>query len=114
MEKEPSSFEKKLIRIKESGFWDAFRFTKDGHFKSTLLIYSFSLSFVFIAVYIACYWLLIDPIEFGLREVLSTRLLTLADKMVASREVGETVGWHVKGWYHRIVPGQRSVRGGKR
>ena len=41
-------------------------------------------------------------------------LLTLADKMVASREVGETVGWHVKGWYHRIVPGQRSVRGGKR
>ena len=34
-------------------------------------------------------------------------LLTLADKMVASKEVGETVGWHVKGWYRRIVPGRR-------
>lgn len=31
-------------------------------------------------------------------------LLTLADKMVASREVGEAVGWHVKGWCRRHLP----------
>ncbi len=31
-------------------------------------------------------------------------LLTLADKMVASREVGETVGWHVKGWCRKLTP----------
>lgn len=82
MGKEQSSFEKKLIRIKESGFWDAFRFTKNGRFKSTLLIYSFSLSFVFVAVYIAAYWLLIDPLELGLRPYLSTRLLTAVESIV--------------------------------
>lgn len=31
-------------------------------------------------------------------------LLTLADKMVASREVSETVGWHVKGWCRKLAP----------
>lgn len=30
-------------------------------------------------------------------------VLTLADKLVASKEVGETVGWHAKGLYHRMV-----------
>lgn len=34
-------------------------------------------------------------------------VLTLADKMVASREMGETVGWHVRKWYHRVVPAAR-------
>lgn len=33
-------------------------------------------------------------------------LLTLADKMVASREMGETLGWYMRGWYHRIAPVQ--------
>lgn len=82
MEKEQSSFEKKLIKIRESSFWDAFRFTKDGRFKSTLLIYSFTLSFVFTAIYIACYWLLIDPLEFGLRPYLGTQLRTLAESFI--------------------------------
>ena len=31
-------------------------------------------------------------------------LLTLADKVVASREVSETVGWHVKGWCRKLAP----------
>ncbi len=82
MGKEQSSFEKKLIRIKESAFWDAFRFTKDGRFKSTLLIYSFSLSFVFIAVYTAAYWLLLDPLELGLRPHLGVGLLILVESLV--------------------------------
>lgn len=82
MGKEQSSFEKKLIKIKESSFWDAFRFTKDGRFKSTLLIYSFTLSFVFIAIYGAAYWLLIDPLEFGLRPYLGTHMRTLAESFI--------------------------------
>ncbi len=82
MEKEQSNFERKLVRIKQSSFWDAFRFTKDGRFKSTLLIYSFSLSFIFIAIYVASYWLLIDPIEFGLRPYAGAQLRTLAESFI--------------------------------
>lgn len=82
MGKEQGDFEKKLVRVRESSFWDAFRFTKDGRFKSTLLIYSFTLSFVFIAIYIASYWLLIDPIEFGLRPYAGERVRTLAESFL--------------------------------
>lgn len=31
-------------------------------------------------------------------------VLTLADKLVASREVGETVGWHVRKIYRKVLP----------
>ena len=34
-------------------------------------------------------------------------VLTLADKMVASREMGATVGLHMRKWYHRVVPAAR-------
>lgn len=37
-------------------------------------------------------------------------VLTLADKLVASREVSETVGWHMRTWYRKLVPAARSVR----
>lgn len=32
-------------------------------------------------------------------------VLTLADKLVASKEVGETVGWHARELYHKVVRG---------
>lgn len=35
------------------------------------------------------------------------RVLTLADKLVASKEMGETVGWHAKALYRRMVPAVR-------
>lgn len=82
MSREQNGFEEKLIRIRESSFWDAFRFTKDGRFKSTLLIYSFTLSILFVAIYVASYWLLIDPLEFGLRPYLGTQLRTLAESFI--------------------------------
>lgn len=82
MEKEQSNFEKKLTQIRESKFWDAFRFTKNGKVKSTLIIYSFSLSFLFIAIYVAAYWLLIDVLEFGLKDYLSTQPLILVESFV--------------------------------
>lgn len=34
-------------------------------------------------------------------------VLTLADKLVASREMSETVGWHVRKWFRRVVPAAR-------
>ena len=34
-------------------------------------------------------------------------LLTLADKMVASKEVGETVGWHARGLCRRLAARRR-------
>ena len=37
-------------------------------------------------------------------------LLTLADKMVASKEVGETVGWYVKGWCRKMAPSRVRAR----
>lgn len=82
MDKEQSSFEQKLIRIRESKFWDAFRMTKNGRVKSTLLLYSFALSFVFIAVYGAAYWVLLDVLEIGLRNFLGYRLLVFVESFV--------------------------------
>ena len=31
-------------------------------------------------------------------------VLTLADKLVASREMSEAVGWHMRKWCRRVVP----------
>ena len=31
-------------------------------------------------------------------------ILTLADKIVASREMSATVGYHMRRWYHKVVP----------
>ena len=44
-------------------FWDAFRLTENGHVKSTLLLNSFCLSILFLAVYGAAFFLLTDPIH---------------------------------------------------
>ena len=54
--------EKEQARRVES-FWDAFRLTENGHVKSTLLLNSFCLSIVFLAVYFAAFYLLADPIH---------------------------------------------------
>ena len=32
-------------------------------------------------------------------------ILTLADKMVASREMSSAVRYHIRRWYHKVVPG---------
>lgn len=37
-------------------------------------------------------------------------VLTLADKLVASKEVGETVSWHMRDWYHKLIPAARARR----
>ena len=42
-------------KSKAEGFWEAFRFTENGKPKSSLVIYTFSLSVLFAAVYALCY-----------------------------------------------------------
>lgn len=47
-------------------FWSIFLFTKDGKVKSPLIIYSFSLSVVLLAVYGASYFFLVDAVHHAL------------------------------------------------
>lgn len=44
-------------------FWSTFLFTEDGKPKSSLLIYTFSLSFVLVFLFLAAFGLLIDPLN---------------------------------------------------
>lgn len=44
-------------------FWSAFQMTENGKVKSTLILYSFCLSWVFIAVYFAAFAFLLDPLD---------------------------------------------------
>ena len=44
-------------------FWSAFQMTENGRVKSTLLLYSFCLCWVFIAVYAASFAFLLDPLD---------------------------------------------------
>lgn len=55
---------KEEARMKRAdSFWNIFLFTKNGKVKSTLVVNSFSLSILYLAVYAAAYFFLIDPIE---------------------------------------------------
>lgn len=48
---------------KKYSFWDMFTMVENGKLKSTFMMYSFALSFVFLAAYAAAFILLVDPIE---------------------------------------------------
>ena len=45
----------KKRRERADSFWSAFQFTKDGKPKSSLVVYTFSLSILFALVYFLCY-----------------------------------------------------------
>ncbi len=62
-------------------FWSFFLFTKNGKVKSATLIYSFSLSVLFLAVFAAAFLLLIDPIEFALAGKAPTWLVSLCESL---------------------------------
>lgn len=44
-------------------FWSAFQMTENGKVKSTLLLYSFCLCWVYIAIYGGAFFLLLDPLH---------------------------------------------------
>jgi len=56
--KDRSAFQQKIDRICRVVF-----LTEEGRPKSTLLIYSFSLSLLFIVVFLIAYWVLLEPLE---------------------------------------------------
>lgn len=58
MKKERSAFQRRIDQICRVVF-----LTEEGKPKSTLLIYSFSLSLLFIVVFLVSYWLLLEPLE---------------------------------------------------
>lgn len=62
-------------------FWSSFLFTKDGKPKSSLLIYTFCLSFVFVGLLLMAFWFLTDAQNAylsGLSPLLSNIITTLA------------------------------------
>ncbi len=63
-EKELHRAEKEKERAhRADSFWNAFQMTENGHVKSTLLLNSFCLAILFIAVYAVAIFLLTDPIH---------------------------------------------------
>ena len=62
MAKERSSFQRKIDHICRVVF-----LTEEGKPKSTVLIYSFSLSLLFIVVFLVSYWMLLEPLEKALQ-----------------------------------------------
>ncbi|MDO4316388.1 MAG: hypothetical protein Q4C45_11485 [Oscillospiraceae bacterium] len=59
---EEQEYNKKVTKAAES-FWSAFQMTENGKVKSTLLLYSFCLCWVFIAVYGVLFFFLLDPLD---------------------------------------------------
>ena len=55
-------YNERVTKAAES-FWGAFQMTENGKVKSTLLLYSFCLCWVFIAVYGALFFFLLDPLN---------------------------------------------------
>ena len=62
MAKERSAFQRKIDHICRVVF-----LTEEGKPKSTVLIYSFSLSLLFIVVFLISYWMLLEPLEKALQ-----------------------------------------------
>lgn len=64
---------------KADTFWNAFRLTENGKVKSTLMLNSFCLCVVYIAVYFGAICLLVDPLH-----ALTRNLPTWVENMVSS------------------------------
>ena len=60
---EKNKARKEKLQKMEKGFWRSFLLTEDGKPKSGLLIYTFCLSFVFLGIYIAAFWLVIEALS---------------------------------------------------
>lgn len=80
MAREPGTEE----RWKKRGdsFWNIFMPTKNGKIKSTLVVNSFSLSILFMAIYIAAYALLLGGLDAALQGRGPVWLLNLAEGLV--------------------------------
>ena len=59
---ENQEWNQKVTKAADS-FWSAFQMTENGKVKSTLLLYSFCLCWVFIVIYAVSFFFLLDPLE---------------------------------------------------
>lgn len=64
-----------------NSFWDAFLMTENGKVKSTLLIYSLFISFLFLAVYFAAFIFLLEPLH-GMTENAPIIVVYLVESLV--------------------------------
>lgn len=64
-----------------NSFWDAFLMTENGKVKSTLMIYSLFISFLYLAVYFAAFIFLLEPLH-GMTENASITVVYLAESLV--------------------------------
>ncbi len=69
-------------QTKADKFWSIFLFTENGRVKSTLLIYSFSLSILFVAIYLLSYLMLIDPIDAFFLPRIGTKFTTFLESVL--------------------------------
>lgn len=90
---------------REKKFWRTFLFTEDGKPKSGLGIYTFSLSFVFLAVYVAAFYLVTEGLT-PLMEAWPAKLANLLQS-VAAGLIGAAVCWAV----HRVSRDKRLALG---
>lgn len=63
-------------------FWEMFKLSRDGRLKSTFLLYAFALSFVYVAVYLVAYILLLEPIDSLLPAEMPRTLVNLIESVL--------------------------------
>jgi len=86
-------------------FWSAFLFTKDGKPKSSLLIYTFCLSFVFFGIMVALLFLLIDYVT----PLVAPLPIILGNLVLSVSASGLTI---LTGWIlHHFLKDKRLVLG---
>lgn len=97
-------YNNKVTKAAES-FWSAFQIVENGKVKSTLLLYSFCLCWLFIAIYAAAFVLLVDPLY-----ALTTGAPTVVGNLVGSlvpAVIGTAVcslSWFLSRTEKRLMP----------
>lgn len=97
-------YNKKVTKAAES-FWNAFQMVENGKVKSTLLLYSFCLCWVFIAVYGALFFFLLDPLD-ALTAGLPVLAVNLVEALVPSVIGAAVCGltWFLSRTEKRLLP----------
>ena len=85
-------------------FWGAFQMTENGRVKSTLLLYSFCLCWVLLALYIGCFALL-NPLLDGLQDFLPVTAVSVIEALVpaAAGTAVASLAWLLPG-DKRLLP----------
>nr|WP_326185592.1 hypothetical protein [uncultured Oscillibacter sp.] len=97
-------YNKKVTKAAES-FWSAFQMTENGKVKSTLLLYSFCLCWVFIAVYGVLFFFLLDPLD-ALTAGMPTAVVNLVEALVPTVIGAAVCGltWFLSRTEKRLLP----------